>query len=435
LSGSSTVRRVNMPPKTGLGYNIGTADGALNIDDLTPLGILTEAELRTQLAGGADEAVLIYLYNAERPLALTGASLQVFETPFDNVYVLRAAGEPEDAVLSLLIVGMNESAYPDWEHRIVDRYLAGRIGLPADVDLRADLDFMWSYPVYEIYPPEPTVNVGTEEVATFRVSWRSQNPDPPPPWSFVITAETESVVVEPGTFAMGPDTPAQEITLTVNREGLPIGDHTVRVFIQPYSEAFGLIEQTTEREVVFTVTEVLPTPTPGPSTLIDLSPTEPREGDLLVISAPGFTPDEPVMIEFIGPEHNIRDALPVADEAGTFTYEINLDTVPAGTYLLRLTGAVSSIVAEQEVIVGPGIADAVVNTNELNLRTGPDYTYPVLELLVRGDELTVVGTNADDTWIEVITTTGVQGWVVTDLVELRIDLSTVPWNPNVPPPP
>ncbi len=87
------------------------------------------------------------------------------------------------------------------------------------------------------------------------------------------------------------------------------------------------------------------------------------------------------------------------------------------------------------MIVSPGIADAVVNTNELNLRTGPDYNYPVLELLVLGDELTVVGTNNDDTWIEVVTTTGIQGWVVTDLVDLRIDLSAVPWNPNVPPPP
>jgi SH3-like domain-containing protein len=47
----------------------------------------------------------------------------------------------------------------------------------------------------------------------------------------------------------------------------------------------------------------------------------------------------------------------------------------------------------------------------------------------------VIGTNADDSWIEVQTATGQTGWVVTSLVNLNIDLATVPWNPNVVAPP
>jgi N-acetylmuramoyl-L-alanine amidase len=81
------------------------------------------------------------------------------------------------------------------------------------------------------------------------------------------------------------------------------------------------------------------------------------------------------------------------------------------------------------------VSDAVVASDELNLRMGPTYDHPVFEVLVRGDELTVIGTNADDSWIEVQTATGQTGWVVTDLVNLNIDLATVPWNPNVVAPP
>jgi uncharacterized protein YgiM (DUF1202 family) len=142
-----------------------------------------------------------------------------------------------------------------------------------------------------------------------------------------------------------------------------------------------------------------------------------------------------VTLEFSGEERSINDLLPRADDSGNFRYEIDLGTVPAGSYTLRLAGETSGITAEQNVTVAEGVADAVVASDELNLRRGPTYEHSVLEVLVRGDELTVIGTNADDTWIEVQTATGQTGWVVTDLVNLNIDLATVPWNPNVVAPP
>jgi len=196
---------------------------------------------------------------------------------------------------------------------------------------------------------------------------------------------------------------------------------------------FGLIQQGVERTLTFTVAAAPPTPTPGPSvSSLYVAPSAPRQGDMLSIAAEGFTPREPVLVEFTGAEYTFRDALPVADAGGAFTYQIDLTSVPPGEYTLRLTGTQSTVTGIQTISVGVRVADAIVNTDELNVRYGPGYDYPVLEVLVRGDQLEVIGTNADDSWIEVITATGVRGWVVTDLVTLNIDLSTVPWNPNVP---
>jgi uncharacterized protein YgiM (DUF1202 family) len=139
-------------------------------------------------------------------------------------------------------------------------------------------------------------------------------------------------------------------------------------------------------------------------------------------------------MEFSGPERSITDSLAVADPDGAYRYEIDLGTVPAGSYQLTLTGQRSTISGRTTVPVGAGVADALVDTGELNLRTTPDYNAPVLEILVRGDELTVLAVNGDDTWYEVITKTGIQGWVDSKLIKLNIDPATIPWNPLYPAP-
>ena len=105
LTGESNVRRLVMPPATGLGYNITTASGPLDIDRLTQLGTLTEAELHQQLRSAGDEAVLLYQYNPAQPLALTGASLQAFATLFDDVIILRP-GIQDESVSHGWVVGL-----------------------------------------------------------------------------------------------------------------------------------------------------------------------------------------------------------------------------------------------------------------------------------------------------------------------------------------
>ncbi|MCC6905219.1 MAG: hypothetical protein IT326_05195, partial [Anaerolineae bacterium] len=111
LDGDATVRRLILPPETGRGFNLATASGALDLEALTALGALSEEGIRQRLSASGDEAVLIYLYNPARPLALTGAPLEAFSTPFPGVTVLRAAGEPPDAALGMVIAGIGEGAY------------------------------------------------------------------------------------------------------------------------------------------------------------------------------------------------------------------------------------------------------------------------------------------------------------------------------------
>lgn len=433
LPGDQSVRRVVMPPAVPSGYNITTAEGAFNLNDLALIGTLSEADLRARLRQGGDQAALLYLYDPAQPLALTGAALDVYALPFDNTYLLKPGADVAGS--GLVLVALNRDAYADWSHLAVDRYLASRIGQRPYTDLRADLTFGWAFPVFDVFPADEALELGAGDTVTLRINWRSQNPDPPPPWRFFVTADSEAVTIEPDNFALAPGQPPVEVTLTVDRVGLAEGTQAVTIFIQPFSDTFGLIEQGVERTLNFSVAEALPTPTAGPGLTLSLDPDEPHSGGTLTVTASGFAPGETVLLEFIGAERTISDGLAAADADGVYVYEIDLRNTPEGDYTLRLTGAESGLTATTEVTLGPEPPDAIVATDELNVRTGPSYDYPVIEILKRGDPLEVVGVNADDSWIEVITQTGVQGWVVTELVELFIDLADVPWNPNVPPPP
>lgn len=437
LDSGSTVRRLLLPPVTQQGYNFATATGTLDLTTLEELGVLDEEELRRWLRRGPDEVTLLYLYDPTGPLALTNASLEAF-TPsgLDGVMVLRAPAQSMDVALGYVIVSLTEPAFETWEHRSVDRYMTGRIGQPPVTDLRSDLTFGWSYPVFDVFPDGDSLTLAADESAELTVSWRAQYPDPPPPWSFVINAaQPELLQVEPESFALSPGSPPQTVTVRVDRTGLDAGEYETRLFIQPYSDAFGLVEQTIEQTVTFTVGVAPPTPTPGESAALAFTPQQPREGDTLTITAQGFEANESILVELIGPGLPVSDARPTADPQGAITYNLDLASASAGNYILRLTGAISGIVAEAEVTVTEQVADAIVRTGELNLRTGPTFEYPVVDILADGDELTVIGVNADDSWLEVVTVTGTTGWVVSDLVEINIDLATVPWNPNVPPPP
>ena len=251
-----------------------------------------------------------------------------------------------------------------------------------------------------------------------------------------MSASDENIVTfEPDNFPLGPSNPQQEVTVTINRVGLDVGDHSVKLFIQPFSDTFGLINQSLERDLTFQIAEALPTPTPGPSLEgLSITPEQPLEGDLLSVTATGFEAGEPVLLELVGAERTISDALAVADAQGVYTYQIDLSTVPAGSYTLTVTGSRSEVRGETTLQVIEGVSDAVVASDELNLRLEPSYEASVIEVLVRGDELTVIAVNGDDSWLEVITATGEQGWVVTNLVRLNVDLATIPWNSAYPTP-
>jgi hypothetical protein len=431
LIGESTVRRLILPPTTTTGTNLTTVSGDFDLSAYTYVGTLTEEDIRQRLKSGPDEAVLLYLYNPARPLALTGAPLQAYATPFANVTILKAAAEPEDAQLALVVVSLEFAAYDGWSNRGIDRYLSGRIGQGADTDLRGDLAFHWSYPVFDIFPAGETLDLGTDDELLMRVNWRSENPDPPPPWRFFVTSDDEHLTVDPEAFALDPDTPPAEVTITINRADQPIGSYKATLFIQPFSDAFGMIEQGVTRVVSWEVAAAVPTATPAPGVeAISVVPESPRTGDRLQVTAAGFDPSENVLFEFIGVTDTIRDALAAADAEGSFQYVLDLARVDAGEYTLRLTGSNSGVVAEVQVVVATRIADAVVATDELNLRRAPTYDAPVEAVLLRGDDLTALTTNWDNTWMKVATTSGQQGWVVVEWLDLNVSLVDVPFDPE-----
>jgi SH3-like domain-containing protein len=54
---------------------------------------------------------------------------------------------------------------------------------------------------------------------------------------------------------------------------------------------------------------------------------------------------------------------------------------------------------------------AVVKSSMLNLREGPDINYPVIQTLMNGERLSVLGQYQNCVWLKVAIESGVQGWV------------------------
>jgi hypothetical protein len=70
----------------------------------------------------------------------------------------------------------------------------------------------------------------------------------------------------------------------------------------------------------------------------------------------------------------------------------------------------------------PSAGDEVIVTtgpDNLNLRSGPEITYLIIDILNSGTVLEVIGTEGD--WLEVITPEGKEGWVHGNYVELYTD--------------
>ncbi|MBN1284950.1 MAG: SH3 domain-containing protein [Anaerolineae bacterium] len=80
------------------------------------------------------------------------------------------------------------------------------------------------------------------------------------------------------------------------------------------------------------------------------------------------------------------------------------------------------------VVTATPSGDATVNTAQLNLRSGPSQQFRVVTVLNLGDPLTVIGRSSysNSAWFKVLTATRVEGWVAGWLVDLNIDISTVP---------
>ena len=70
--------------------------------------------------------------------------------------------------------------------------------------------------------------------------------------------------------------------------------------------------------------------------------------------------------------------------------------------------------------------DAVVNTEALNLRSGPGTVYDVLGRLKRGDCLKVTGKCPEGDWLRVICPRGREGWAACSGLQVNVDIAGVP---------
>jgi len=104
-------------------------------------------------------------------------------------------------------------------------------------------------------------------------------------------------------------------------------------------------------------------------------------------------------------------------------------TTPEPTPTRRGTG-------ETTIKIAAPAKTARVDTDVLNLRAGPGTNYQRTGQVHRGDELEIVGRNADRTWLKVIALVEREAWVYADLVTWEGSLDGVPvvLAPELPPP-
>jgi uncharacterized protein YraI len=70
--------------------------------------------------------------------------------------------------------------------------------------------------------------------------------------------------------------------------------------------------------------------------------------------------------------------------------------------------------------------DATVGVSRLNLRQNPGEGATVLTILNENDPLEITGRRFDNSWVQVRTAAGMTGWVSAPLLNISIDLSSVP---------
>ncbi len=79
-----------------------------------------------------------------------------------------------------------------------------------------------------------------------------------------------------------------------------------------------------------------------------------------------------------------------------------------------------------DVGAAPITVTGLVNTGALNVRTGPDVTYPSIAVVNGGVQLNLIGRTANGIWVKVSLADGQQGWVNTSLLILSADVNYLP---------
>ena len=138
------------------------------------------------------------------------------------------------------------------------------------------------------------------------------------------------------------------------------------------------VEATVAQRIFATLTASAPTATPRPRATSTATPTDVPATSTATIERPTDTPEPPTPTD--------------TTEPATSTPE------------------------------GP---KAVVKSQALNVRAGPDTTHPIVASAQQGEALTVTGRNQDGSWLEVSITNGTAGWVSSSLVSTNVSTNNV----------
>ncbi|MCP4361598.1 MAG: SH3 domain-containing protein [Chloroflexi bacterium] len=88
---------------------------------------------------------------------------------------------------------------------------------------------------------------------------------------------------------------------------------------------------------------------------------------------------------------------------------------------LFMTSQVLAIESEAQVS-----APATVNTGALNVRSGPGSEYGVVDVVYQNNVVTMLGRNADASWIYIRTPNNIEGWVNEDFLTYTINIFDLP---------
>ena len=72
---------------------------------------------------------------------------------------------------------------------------------------------------------------------------------------------------------------------------------------------------------------------------------------------------------------------------------------------------------------GEGLAGRMLVT--VSMRNGPGTRFPVLGILARGTLVSVIGRDADESWLQIVSSAGIPGWVPASTIEVTGDIATL----------
>jgi uncharacterized protein YgiM (DUF1202 family) len=105
----------------------------------------------------------------------------------------------------------------------------------------------------------------------------------------------------------------------------------------------------------------------------------------------------------------------------------------ANAYYLQTSVPVTTLPVVDAGTPDQSQAIGVVNTGAVNVRTGPGAQYNSIAVLGSGTTVTLIGRNADATWIKVRLSNGVEGWINADYLNTNVSVWALPIAETPPP--